>query len=47
MFATFYLSEGQEGDVLRIEAAKRIGDQNYTSAIAKALSKAPGVGDSK
>ena len=47
MFATLYLSEGQEGDVLRIEATKRTGDENYTEAIGKALAKVPGVGGSK
>ena len=47
MFATLYLSEGAEGDVLRIEAKKRTGEQNYTDAIAVALKKFPGVGGSK
>ena len=47
MFSTLYLSEGKEGEVLRIEAATRTGNENYTEAIANGLSKFPGVGGSK
>ncbi len=47
MVSSLYFSEGKPGDVLRVEAAKRTGEDNYITAIHKGMLKVPGVGGSK
>ena len=46
IFTTLYLSEGLPRDVLRIEASKQTGDENYANAIANGLKKVPEIGGS-
>ena len=44
---TFYASEGIQTPVLKVEAAKRTGDERFIRSIRKGLTRVPGVGGRK